>query len=358
MVEFIESYGVLYNEPSKAITGVSDQFQKNMKLPKNFKEFSDILTIGYAAFISKPIESIDLSDTVITQISRNAFCYCDKLSSIILPKTLEIIGGNAFALTGLTEVTIPESTRYMTGYSFNQNSNLDILKVDSKNKYFKDVDNFIFNYELTQIIRSPIHFEFDEIPFLNTLTGIGERALGGSKITRFIASPNITYLHQDCFHACLSLFFIDLSKANICVIPARLFAQMSTENNYKTIILPTATQKIEAGVFNANFLRTLVIHSNTIQIDSGAFDEIGPKTIIFVLTTSKCFENENIFSKTSSSRVTIHASEYYQGSTFGGIRVIKDASTTLAKCVLNPLTLQFKRNFNHISIQCVVFLMY
>lgn len=44
-----------------------------------------------------------------TQIGTNMFVYCDMLTEVVLPKSLESIGDGAFAYcTGLTEITLPE----------------------------------------------------------------------------------------------------------------------------------------------------------------------------------------------------------------------------------------------------------
>ena len=342
-------YGVYYNDSSQTITGTDSSLQVNLKLPRNFDGCNNTLKIGAYSFQGKKIISIDLSDTVITDIYYHAFCFCSNLESIIFPKTLESLGVNAFSGTELTEITIPEATKTLTGYSFNQNAKLDILKVDPNNQHFRAVNNFIFSYDLKMLVRAPIHFEFEDIPLFNNVSGIGDKAFSGSTLTRFIASSNIAYLHRDCFHACISLDFIDLSKANISIIETRLFSQGNTLN-YKTIILPMTAKVIQTNVFNARHFKTLVIPSTIEQIESGAFKDITSLKNIFVFT-SKSFENPAIFSSEYSLRAKVHVSEFNAGETFGGVKVIKDASRALLSCFINPAVVTCKPSAYQFLIQ-------
>ena len=54
----------------------------------------------------------------VTTISKNAFKNCKKLKKVQLPSTLKKISGYAFYNTALTNVTIPNSVKYIGNYSF------------------------------------------------------------------------------------------------------------------------------------------------------------------------------------------------------------------------------------------------
>lgn len=59
---------------------------------------------------SVKIESIDMSMTKVTYIDIMAFSYCEALSNVVFPESLEEIGGGAFAACkNLTEVDLPEN---------------------------------------------------------------------------------------------------------------------------------------------------------------------------------------------------------------------------------------------------------
>ena len=53
----------------------------------------------------------------VTTISKNAFKNCKKLKKVQLPSTLKKISGYAFYNTALTNVTIPNSVKYIGNYS-------------------------------------------------------------------------------------------------------------------------------------------------------------------------------------------------------------------------------------------------
>ena len=42
------------------------------------------------------------------KIGANAFCYCGKLSEVILPSTIKQIGDEAFSTTKISSVNLPE----------------------------------------------------------------------------------------------------------------------------------------------------------------------------------------------------------------------------------------------------------
>lgn len=61
-----------------------------------------------------------------TQIGTNMFVYCDMLTEVVLPKSLESIGDGAFAYcTGLTEITLPEKLTTICPRAFFGCSGLD-----------------------------------------------------------------------------------------------------------------------------------------------------------------------------------------------------------------------------------------
>ena len=74
---------------------------------------STLETIGDNAFASSGLTSVDIS-AGLTTINYGAFMNCANLSSVTIPEGVETIGGSAFCKTGLTSLTLPSTIRSMS----------------------------------------------------------------------------------------------------------------------------------------------------------------------------------------------------------------------------------------------------
>ncbi|MGN1162914.1 MAG: leucine-rich repeat protein, partial [Christensenellales bacterium] len=86
------------------LTQISDSCFENCSKLTEVVLPSTIVLIGSGAFNSSGIAKINLKDTKITQIGASAFKSCSSLSSVYLPSTVQSIGQEAFSLSGLTEL--------------------------------------------------------------------------------------------------------------------------------------------------------------------------------------------------------------------------------------------------------------
>lgn len=89
----------------------------------------DVSVIGQRAFQDSQLSEIVLSDKIV-EIQDNAFENCDNLDTILIPKSVNTLGGHLFddcdnlnevqfSNTGLKSVTIPSSVSVMDGSAFN-----------------------------------------------------------------------------------------------------------------------------------------------------------------------------------------------------------------------------------------------
>ena len=77
----------------------------------------------------------------IASLCEKAFRDRTDLTSIALPKRLKFIDRCAFyGCTGLTSVTIPKSVTEVSYAAFYSCTGLAEIKVDAKNKYYREVD--------------------------------------------------------------------------------------------------------------------------------------------------------------------------------------------------------------------------
>ena len=67
---------------------------------------NSLTTIGYGAFCYASLTSIDLSNTLVTEIAADAFTSCASLTSIDLPDSLTTLGDYVFSHSGLTSIDL------------------------------------------------------------------------------------------------------------------------------------------------------------------------------------------------------------------------------------------------------------
>ena len=80
--------------------------------------------------------SLDLSKSSIQYINDEAFFFCYKLTTLILPDSLITIRRNTFAISPISSVHFGPNLRYFDGYSFNQCPNLNTFSIDENNEYY------------------------------------------------------------------------------------------------------------------------------------------------------------------------------------------------------------------------------
>ena len=108
----------LLNIPASVTTMYTYSFHANTKLRvaesnSTYKSIDDVLILNKAGtkviMANKNATTYNIPNTV-TEIGKNAFCYCSKMTSITIPDSVTTIGAGAFeGCSSLTEITIPQS---------------------------------------------------------------------------------------------------------------------------------------------------------------------------------------------------------------------------------------------------------
>jgi hypothetical protein len=76
-----------------------------------------VTSIGTNAFRLTPISTVSIPDSVIS-IGDFAFWDCESLTSITIPSSVTSIGDSAFEICGLTNITIPKSVTFIGTLAF------------------------------------------------------------------------------------------------------------------------------------------------------------------------------------------------------------------------------------------------
>ncbi|MBQ8539432.1 MAG: leucine-rich repeat protein [Ruminococcus sp.] len=97
-----------------------------------------VTSIGDQSFIFSDVESVVIPDTV-TKIDDLAFCQCNSLTSVKMPKTLTYLGEYAFAYTDISTITLPDGIKWIDNSTFSNCTSLESITIP-------DTVELIFNY--------------------------------------------------------------------------------------------------------------------------------------------------------------------------------------------------------------------
>lgn len=188
----------------------------------------------------RSLESIDLSNSSITEIPENAFSNCTSLKTVKLPSTVTKIADDAFAdckkleeIQGLSNCKISEIGKDAFAGCYN------LKTFDISSATITSLPDTICSnmYALTSI----------HLP--KTLTSIGTSALEGCKkleeITG-ISDCKLTSIGANAFASCSALKEVDLSKSSFTALPASAFAKDTALTSVK---LPDSLTEIGEKVF-------------------------------------------------------------------------------------------------------------
>lgn len=188
----------------------------------------------------RSLESIDLSNSSITEIPENAFSNCTSLKSVKLPPTVTKIADDAFAnckkleeIQGLSNCKISEIGKDAFAGCYN------LKTFDISSATITSLPDTICSnmYALTSI----------HLP--KTLTSIGTSALEGCKkleeITG-ISDCKLTSIGANAFASCSALKEVDLSKSSFTALPTSAFAKDTALTSVK---LPDSLTEIGEKAF-------------------------------------------------------------------------------------------------------------
>lgn len=172
--------------------------------------------------------------TEYNKIGKYAFCSCNNLKRLTLPKDITSIEQSAFfGCSGLTSITIPSSVTAIGKWSFNNCQNLSSVKLPSE------------------------------------ITAISNGAFGWCISLKNIELPaGITSIDEYAFSQCSNLQNINL-PSGITTIGSGAFWNCS---NLTNVILPSALTSIgDLAFVNCSNLANVTLSSNITSIGSSAF---------------------------------------------------------------------------------------
>ena len=213
----------------------------------------------------RSLESIDLSNSSITEIPENAFSNCTSLKTVKLPSTVTKIADDAFAnckkleeIQGLSNCKISEIGKDAFAGCYNLKT-FDISSAtitslpDTICSNMYALTSIHLPKTLTSIGTSALEGckKLEEITGISDckLTSIGTSALEGCKkleeITG-ISDCKLTSIGANAFASCSALKEVDLSKSSFTALPASAFAKDTALTSVK---LPDSLTEIGEKAF-------------------------------------------------------------------------------------------------------------
>ncbi len=224
------------------------------------------------------IEEITIPDTV-TVIEAGAFRKATGLKKITVPAGVTVINNHAFQnCTSLSEVNLPEGLTKIWISVFQGDIALKTITIPST---VKSIDNNAFaNSGLTEIT----------IP-----EGVEELGSGMfaecSELKKVVISDTVTSLGGSAFAECDKLTDVSLGEG-LTVLPGSAFSGCDV---IEKVVLPHSIENVEGNVFNECVaLKEVTMFRNVTSIDSSAFSYPDKVTIYGVAGTyPETFANEN-----------------------------------------------------------------
>ena len=265
-------------------------------------------------FVSKQIEGEYRIQDGVVRIGKGAFSYCQKLSKVSMPASVEEIGDGAFRCCLLLEccelsdnlriieggafqmndslksIKLPASLEYLGGDSFHQCNALEEVNIPAKLERLNGnsfsccgkLSSVIFEGELKEIG----WYEFSgaglqSVVIPDTVEKIGNSAFSSCSYLEYVRMPhNLKSLGASCFDNCDSLERIDLDSNDYYEIRNGLLIDKSdgkiifTLNNdgSKTIVVPEGTTEIGEYAFaNNKNVERIVLPDSVNRIGNYAF---------------------------------------------------------------------------------------
>lgn len=140
---------------------------------------------GISTFLDDySLQEVSLDNT-LTLLPAGTFMNCASLVEMVLPASLQVIDGYAFAQSGIVYIDIPDNVEVVYDYAFANSPNLNYISMPSKLKLIGK-----YSFELIPIT---------DVSLPDTLETIGEGAFAGTLLTDIYIPKNVTAIGNYAF---------------------------------------------------------------------------------------------------------------------------------------------------------------
>ena len=264
-------------EHTVEVTGGESRYTGDIVIPATVVNPDDpeageytVVGIGFAAFAESGITGITMPET-ITYIKNSAFYMCYGITTITLPENLRTIGIESFAsCASLTGIHFPAAVESIGGGNFGATNSMSSITVDEANTHYCAENNVLYDKAKTRLIHCATR-NTSAITVPATVTTIDDEAFMACTMVPSIALHNgVTSIGANAFFACYALTGIDLPEGLTGRLPEGILARCT---GLRKVTVPAG---ITAIGFNAmegcTQLTTVALPDGVTEIHSHAFD--------------------------------------------------------------------------------------
>lgn len=218
-------------------------------------------TIGeWSFYLCTKIKKLDIPDNVKT-ISTDCFHDCSGIETVQIGKGVKSIGGNAFVnCDSLKKVIYNNESTAIASNGFNC-KNWTEIEINDDSKTFKVIDNVLYSYDLSKIIKVPTGYK-GNFEMIDSVENIGNWSFFGcTKLRKVKFGSNIKNIDVGSFWLCTSLEEVEnLDKVKTIAVDA--FHNCPKLNN---VIINEDVNYIGGNAFvSCDELKTVIINSPVI----------------------------------------------------------------------------------------------
>lgn len=237
------------------IDALSLYYLKNINVDENNKNYKSVDGVLFdksmSTLINYPCKkegnSYEIPNSV-TSIGKEAFDNTFDLKTVIIPDSVTNIGEKAFSYCGLTEVKIPASVTTIDNEAFTSSSRLEKIEVDEANKYYKSVDDVLFDKEMKTLVTYPSGKKNTSYIVPNGIATIGLCAFYGSGYLKNVTlSDTVTIIKERAFFSCSNFESIVITD-NVTEIGNSVFYG---DSKLASVKLPKSVGKIGLNAFGS-----------------------------------------------------------------------------------------------------------
>lgn len=222
---------------------------------------NNIITIGAWTFLGcNKFKLLEIPDNVQI-ITADAFHDCSGIENVQIGKGVKSIGGNAFVnCDSLKKVIYNNESTAIASKGFNC-KNWTEIEINDDSKTFKVIDNVLYSYDLSKIIKVPTGYK-GNFEMIDSVENIGNWSFFGcTKLRKVKFGSNIKNIDAGSFWSCTSLEEVE-NLDKVKTIPIDAFHNCQKLNN---VIINEDVNYIGGNAFVECWtLKTVIINSPVI----------------------------------------------------------------------------------------------
>lgn len=222
--------------------------------------------IGYFAFFEcSGLTGISIPETV-TIIDDGAFKGCSRLASVTIPRSVTRLGYEAFSgCSDLTSVTIPKAITHIGARAFSYCEGLTSLNVENGNETYDSRDNCNAIIETTS---NAMIAACQNTVIPNSVTAIIYAFAGCSSLASVTIPNSVTWIGNEAFSGCSGLTSVSIPNSVTVIAPFAFFEC----SGLTSVDIPNSVIIIDDGAFKScTRLTSVTIPKSVTRIGADAF---------------------------------------------------------------------------------------